>query len=95
MTKEQVEKLISRQDKDEEFYQAEYPNHQEALLSFLDEHDIKIKEEDLNERIGVPYIDSDDYPGVDSLITIVPFDLTLLITAFHHQRWDFYFNPIE
>lgn len=95
MKKEQIKSIINNHDKDEEFYNLEYPEHKEAFLEFLLENGVEIEEEDIQEETGEPYIDGDGYSGINSKLTISPLSLVISVTAFQHKGWDFYFNSIE
>lgn len=68
----------------------DYPLFDEALIDFANDKDVVLSESDLFIISTSMDIDEDGYPYIDNTIQIPKYKSEIVISAYHHNKWDFY-----
>lgn len=73
----------------------QYPDFEDSLNNLFSGYDVDIMEDDLEDVSFSMGIDDDGCPYVEKTIDIAKCDVRIFVSAYHHNKWDFYLEKVE
>lgn len=92
---QQVKEVLEKFKGDDAFDSSQFPNTIETLMDLLNDNGFEFVEEDFNILESSKEIDLDGFPYIDEKIAIVPANIVVKLTVYHHEEWDFYIDDIK